>query len=63
MSPREADRIIKAGKKVAVEVKPGLPFGGERFTAVFVRRDRWNIYTDEGAVFDRGDLILFRETE
>ncbi len=58
MSPREADKIIKAGEKVAVQIKPGLPFGGEPFTALFVRRDRWNIYTNEGCVFDRGDLVL-----
>lgn len=52
MTPRQADRIIRAGRPVAVRTM------GETFTALFISRDRWNLYTDHGAVFDRGELEL-----
>ena len=54
MTPREADRIIKAAQpvKVSSRLEP------EGFTALFVRRDRWNIYSADGGVFDRGELTL-----
>ena len=54
MTTREADRIIRAGQPVTVH----NPFYGETFTAVFVRRDRYNIYTEEGGKFDRKELQL-----
>ena len=57
MTPRQADSIIKKGKAVTVH---GKHFN-ETFTALFIRRDRWSIYTDSGGVFDRGDLEIVKE--
>ena len=60
MSPIEADRIIKAGNPVTVH----NPFFGETMTdVVFVRRDRFNIYTEDGGKFDRGELRIVKEGE
>ena len=54
MTPRQADRIIKKGEPVTFYE----PFEGRTFTRVFVRRDRWNIYTEQGEKLDRGELTL-----
>ncbi len=60
MTPREADKIIKAGKPVTVNA---LSWDGriiETFTATFVSRDRFCIATDNGGKFDRPSLQLVR---
>lgn len=57
MTPREADRIIKAGLPVKVTDK----VFGETFTALFTHRSRWNIYgivAGCAVQFDRGDLAV-----
>ncbi len=56
MKPATADRIIKAGKPVLLKSRYG-----ETFTALIVSRDRWNVRTSDGGVFDRGDLELVDE--
>jgi hypothetical protein len=56
MTPRQADKLIKDGKPVTVR----NTFYDETFTAVFVRRDRWNVYTEDGC-YDRGELELVSE--
>jgi|PlaIllAssembly_1097288.scaffolds.fasta_scaffold110950_3 hypothetical protein len=55
MTPRQADRIIKAGLPVRVRDRYG-----DEWTATFVRRDRWSIYTETGS-YDRGDLVLLEQ--
>lgn len=59
MSPRQADAIIKAGKPVTVH-NAGF---GETFTAIFVKRDRWNIYSSDGGKFDRGELEIVSQED
>ena len=54
MTTREADRVIRAAQPVAVQSRDF----NETFTATFVRRDRHNIYSDTGGVFDRDELKL-----
>jgi hypothetical protein len=54
MTPAQADRIIKLGKPVTVTNR----HFNETFTRVFVSRDRWNITSEQGEKFDRGELIL-----
>lgn len=54
MTTTQADKIIKAGQPVKVRG----PLDPRGFVAVFVRRDRWNIYSADGGTFDRGDLVL-----
>lgn len=53
MTPREADRIIKKGQPVWVR-----SYLNDVFEAVFVRRDRRNIYTADGGTFSRDDLQI-----
>jgi len=68
MTPRQADKVIKAGLPVTVRDNYG-----DTFTARFTRRDRWNIWTDGAEVpplapnqshlgdprqYDRTDLTL-----
>ncbi len=55
MTPREADKIIKAGRVVTVS---NIRRPNEKFSRFFVKRDRWNIYSADGGVFDRGELEL-----
>ena len=57
MSPREADKIIKAGKPVRCMDT----FFKQEMTLLFVARDRWNIFTDTGGVYDRGELEVLPE--
>jgi len=54
MTTKEADRIIRAGAEVMVR---SLTYE-EVFFAVFVRRDRHNIYSSAGGQYDRADLEL-----
>lgn len=56
MTPREADKIIKAGNPVTVTTPPD----DEPFDVLIVSQDRWNVTTDHGAKFDRGDMELVR---
>lgn len=56
MSPREADRIIRSGQPVTVRNE----HYDETFTAEFVRRDRWNLYTADGGIYDRTELQVVR---
>lgn len=61
LSPRDADRLIKLGRRVMFET-----YLGERFTGqVLARSSRWCvniIYTERGGdtvgTFDRSDLTL-----
>jgi hypothetical protein len=54
ISPKLADRLIAEGKPVTVkDVRRG-----DTFEIVVVSRDRWNIKTAAGGVFDRSDLVL-----
>ena len=53
MTPKQADQIIKNNKPVTVH----NPVYNETFTALFVKRDRFSIYTNTGGVFERGDLV------
>ena len=52
MTPKQADKIIAAGKPVTVHNK----HFNETFTATFVRRDRTRIYSNSGGIFDRAEL-------
>jgi len=52
MTPKQADKIIKAGKPVTVRTKYN-----ETFTDTFISRDRWLIRSATGT-YDRGDLEL-----
>ena len=52
MTPRQADQLIKNGKPVRVHNATY----GETFTILLVKRDRYNVYTDTGGVFDRAEL-------
>lgn len=54
MTPREADKIIKAGKPVMVTTH--LDHEPQEIT--LVSRDRWNVRSATGGVFDRGDMKL-----
>lgn len=54
MTPRQADKIIKAGKPVTVET----PLADEPHVVLLVSRDRWNVTGLGGGVFDRGDMKL-----
>lgn len=54
MNTKLADKIIAQGKPVTVH---NARFQ-ETFTALFVSRDRYSIYTSDGRVFDRGELEL-----
>jgi hypothetical protein len=61
MTPRQADKIIKAGKPVRLRHKLG-----EESTLLVTHRDRWNLYGQyvggeyDGRFFtvDRGDMDL-----
>jgi hypothetical protein len=57
MTPRQADQLIKSGKPVTVH---GAQFN-ETFTATFIKRDRYSIYTSTGGIFDRGDLVIVKK--
>jgi hypothetical protein len=57
VTTREIDKLIKADKSVQVY------FPEYRETAILhiIRRDRWNVYTDNGGKFDRSDMELIIE--
>lgn len=56
MTPREADKIIKAGKPVTVTTN----LDHKPSEVMLVSRDRWNVRTADGGVFDRGEMKLVR---
>jgi len=58
MTTKQADKLIAAHGAVTVKSKAY----GETFTALFIKRDRHNIYTMSG-VFDRSDLDLANTAE
>ena len=51
MTIKQADRVIKSGELIMVRWPK---FDSEGIIRI-VRRDRYDIYTDTGAIFDRGD--------
>ena len=56
MTPRQADRIIKAGRPITI--KNSASFDGV-MSFTFTHRDRWHIYTThkgEEISFDRSDV-------
>ena len=57
MTPRQADKIIKEGKPVKVYNRVYL----ETFEAVFVKRGRYLIESEQGGLYDRADLELIAE--
>jgi hypothetical protein len=58
MTTKQADKIIKT--QTAVTVRNS--HFGETFTATFIRRDRYNLYSADGGVFDRGELEIVNTT-
>lgn len=54
MSPKQADKLIADGKPVKLYNKAY----DETFTATLFWRDRFNVYGNEGQVFDRSELEL-----
>ena len=54
MTPRQADQIIKLNKPVTVHNTNY----NETFTVTFIKRDRFNIHTSTGGVFDRSELVI-----
>jgi len=59
MTPKQADKIIKAGVPVTVK---NFQFG-ETFTAIFVSRDRFSITTQDGGLYSRDDLDIIKTVE
>jgi hypothetical protein len=57
MSPKEADKVIKAGKPITVY----NDYFRETITFIPVSRDRWNIIGSKGEKFDRGELKILKE--
>ena len=56
MTPRQADKLIKAGKPVALyntHWRTTL-----KTEVIIVSRDRWSLTTKCGQVFDRGELQI-----
>jgi hypothetical protein len=56
MTPREADRVIKAG--VPVQVRTIWDAPGVTWTYTFTSRDRRTISSADGGKFYRDELIL-----
>lgn len=54
MTTKQADRIIKAGNIVVVRNAKY----DDLFAALFVQRDRFNIYDGDGRVYDRAELEI-----
>lgn len=53
MTPKQATKNI--GKQITVKT-----FFGEVAQITIVRCDRWNVFTSDGGVFDRGDLTIIK---
>ena len=56
MTAREADRTIASGQPVRVV----WPLYHESGIITIARRDRYNIYTADGGVYDRADTELVK---
>lgn len=52
MTPKQADKLIRAGRRVLVR-----DAYGDEFEAVFVRRDRRSIESRAGGKFERSDQL------
>lgn len=59
MTPRQADILIKSGKEVFVTT----PLDHDPFPVILVSRDRWDVTTADGGLFDRGDLKIYGAIE
>jgi len=59
MTGRQADKIIKAGKPVTVH----NAIYNETFTTLFTERDRYNIYSVNGHIYDRVELQIVSTTK
>lgn len=57
MTTRQADKLIDNKSRVILRSQ-----SGEQFTAVLVSRDRWNVRTQDGGLFDRKDLEVIAYT-
>ena len=53
MTPRRANQAIKQGLEILVRT----PLEDAPFHVHLVGQDRWNVFTADGQVFDRGDLL------
>ena len=60
MTPRAADKAIRAG--LPVTLRNNFYGDGAAFTVTLVSRDRWNVYTADGEKYDRGELEIIRLT-
>lgn len=58
MTTREADQIIKRGKSTTVYNK----IFDETFTTIFISRDRYNLYSADGGVYDRSELVIVKQS-
>ncbi len=58
MTPRQADKVIASGKPTMVK-----DAYGDRWSAVFTKRDRRNIETADGGLFDRAELQIVQTPE
>lgn len=56
MTTREADKIIKNQQPTTVYNS----FYKETFTKVFVRRDKFKLYSADGGVFERKELEIVK---
>jgi len=52
MTPRKASAIVASGQPATVHNADY----GETFTAIFVRKTRWDIISKSGGVYDRASL-------
>jgi hypothetical protein len=59
MTPKQADGLIKSGKPVTVF---NIVYK-ESLTITITGRNRWDIYTSDGGVMDRGDLEILEPGE
>lgn len=58
MTPREADRAIKKGEPILVTTVLARE---TPFVVTLVGRDRWNVETADGGLYDRGDMWLVEQ--
>ena len=54
MTTKQADKIIRTGAPVTVRSS----HTGETFNAVFIARDRYDIRSATGGIYDRADLTV-----
>ena len=56
MTPSKADQIIKDASQVTVYNR----VFGETFTKTFITRDRFNITSSDGNIYDRAELKIVK---